>query len=338
MAMVTLKDVAEKAGVSVSLVSKVITGKMGNSTVSEEKAKKILSVAAEMGYVPNVSARRLRTGKGKTIAAVLPYGKNYFNTVYYSFMGGIQDYAKESDYEFLMVFYFWEKKELESLRRLRHMSIDGLIYYPSYSAEESELCHQAVEDIVRAGTPTIVSGVNFPRIEGCHYFDLDEKSGGYRITKHAIDQGKKRILLLKSFDEKRNQGYEEAMAEAGLSTEGLIETRFPYFERKSGYNFFAGLYDSTPEEDLPEAIIATCDLCAVGILDAMRERGVTQERITLYGIDGLESVASILPNTFDTVRQPTYVMGRDAAEAMVKFIETGEIEDRRYYQEEIIRV
>lgn len=337
MATVTLKDVAERAGVSVSLVSKVITGKMGNSTVSDEKAQKILAIAREMGYVPNVSARRLRTGKGKTIAAVLPYGKYYFNTVYYAFMDGILDYARDSEYEFVTVFYFWERKELESLRRVRNMSIDGLIYYPSYFAEESEVCRNAVEDIVRSGIPTIVSGVKFPRIEGCHYFDLDEKSGGYNITKYCISQGKKRIMLVKSFDEKRNMGYEEAMAEAGLSTEGLINEKYPYFERSSGYNFFTELCQTTKEEDMPEAIIATCDLCATGILDAMRAQGISKDRVMVVGIDGLESVASIYTDEFATVRQPTYTMGRDAAEAMVRFIETGEIEDRRYYQEEIVR-
>ena len=101
MANVTLKDVAARAGVSVSLASKVITGKMGNSTVSEEKAQKIFAVARELGYVANMSARRLRTGKGRTIAVVLPYGKTYYNTVTYEFMDGMLQVAMDSDYEFI---------------------------------------------------------------------------------------------------------------------------------------------------------------------------------------------------------------------------------------------
>ena len=335
MANVTLKDVAERAGVSVSLASKVITGKMGNSTVSEDKAEKILAVAREMGYVPNTSARRLRTGKGKTIAAVLPYGEHYFNTVFYAFMDGILDFAKESDYEFVNVFYYWDKKELESLQKLQHMTIDGLIYYPSYLAENSEDCRRAVEDIVTMGIPTIVSGIHFPRIKGCHYFDMDEKSSGCNITKYCIDRGMKKIALVYSLDESRNAGYFEAMEEAKLPTDGLVIRDFPAFNSASGYACFKKYYEEHGDE-LPEAMIATCDLCAVGILDAMQDLGVSTDKMKVVAVDGLETVESIYRTKFPTVRQPTRQMGWDAAEAMVKFIETGECEDRRYYQDEII--
>lgn len=330
---ITLKDVAERAGVSASLVSKVITGRMGNSTVSAEKAEKILTTAREMGYVPNISARRLRTGKGKTIVAVLPYGKNFFNTVYYSFMDGLLEGAKDSDYEFLAEFYYFAQKEIESLRRVLTMTIDGFIYYSSFFAENSEECRQAVEDIVRAGIPTIVAGVHFPRIEGCHYFDLDEKSSGYTITKYCINKGKRRILLVKSFDEKRNEGYFEAMAEADL--EPMVISNYPWFEIASGYNCFSEIYDHM-KDNLPEAIIATCDLCAIGILNGMRERNISQDRVLVAGVDGLDSVSSIYDLRFPTVRQPTKLMGMDAAAAMIKYIETGEAEDRHYYQEEIL--
>ena len=335
MANVTLKDVAERAGVSVSLASKVITGNMGNSTVSADKAEKIRAAAREMGYVPNTSARRLRTGKGKTIVAVLPYGEHYFNTVFYAFMDGILDFAKESEYEFVSVFYYWDKKELESLQKLQNMSIDGLIYYPSFLAENSEECRKAVEYIVSMGIPTIVSGIRFPRIKGCRYFDMDEKSSGYNITKYCIDRGMKKIMLIRSLDEKRNLGYEEAMKEAGLSTDGLILSDFPFFDRKNGYDCFTK-YCREHGNELPEAMIATCDLCATGILDAMRDLGVSPEQMQVVAVDGLESVETIYRTQFPTVRQPTRQMGRDAAEAMVKFIETGECEDRIYYQDEII--
>lgn len=333
MANVTLKDVAERAGVSVSLVSKVITGKMGNSTVSSEKAEKILAAAHEMGYVPNNSARRLRTGKGKTIVAVLPYGENYFNTVFYSYMDGILQAAEDSDYEFLTLFYYWEKKELDTLKRIMNMSVDGVIYIASYHAEESPECWEAVENIVRADIPILICGVKFPRIEGCYYFDLDEKSSGYSITKYCIEQGKKRILLVSSLDERRNQGYADAMRDAGLAPMSI--DNFPWFEVASGYNCFCQIYEDM-KDDLPEAIIATCDLCAVGIINAMRDKGVDESSILVAGIDGLETVMSIYDRKFPTLRQPTCNMGREAAEAMIKYIETGEMENRVYYQKEIL--
>lgn len=332
MPNVTLKDVAQKAGVSVSLVSKVITGRMGNSTVSSDKADKILEVAREMGYVPNNSARRLRMGKGKTIAVVLPYGEEYFNTVNYDYMDGILEFARDSDYEFITVFYHWNKKELECLRRVLNMAVDGVIYIASYHAEEDPECHEAVKDIIRAGLPIIVCNVKFPRIDGCIYYDLDEESSGYYITKYCIEQGKKDILLVKSHDDKRNNGYFKAMKDAGLTPKSI--DNYPWFEIKSGYNCFCQIYDEI--KPLPEAIIATCDLCAIGIINSMKNHGVDLDSILVAGVDGLQTVMSIYDKKFPTLRQPTKKMGKDVAQAMVNYIETGEAESRRYYQTEII--
>ena len=332
MANITLKDVAARAGVSISLASKVLTGKMGNSTVSDEKAEKIMSAAREMGYVANNSARRLRMGRGKTIAVLLPFGREYFNTVFYSFMDGILDVAKDSQYEFYVVFYQWNSKELESLHRVLNMPIDGFIYYPSYEAEGSKKCKEAVESIVRAGVPTIVSGISFPRIEGCRYYDLEEQSAGYIITKYCIEKGKKRILLLTSYDENRNAGYMQAMKEAGLP---IFTTGEIAFTRSAGYVFFMNEYKKWGG-DPPEAIFATCDLCALGVLDAMHETGYTQDDITVVAVDGLQTVESICPEKFPTVRQPTFEMGRQAAHGMIEFIETGDTKSKVFYQTEII--
>lgn len=328
MAGVTLRAVAERAEVSVSLVSKVISGKMGNSTVSPEKAKRILEIANEMGYVPDVNARRLRMGRGNTIAAVFPFGSRYYESVYYRFMEGILAVAQDASYDFVSLFYNWDGKELENLRQLRKMPIDGLIYCPSFQAAESEDCQTLLRQIIQSGTPTLISLNAYPKAEGAYYMTVDDFEGGYLAVKHCVDKGYKNVVFIENSVELRREGSHKAIRELGAGCEWKVLSDYRLFEREAGYRCFNEAIWS-PSGELPDAIIATCDINALGILDAMQEKGIPQDAGEIIGYDGLD-VISITGRHFTSIVQPTYQMGRDAANKMIRWIETGEMEDQVY--------
>lgn len=337
MSMVTLKDIAEKAEVSISLVSKVVNNKMGNSTVSKEKADKILRIAHEMGYVPNISARSLRLGRLDTITVLLPYSKDAEVTSYYDFMLGILEASGETNYNVSCVFYSQtdeDKNELQCLRHIAQTPVAGFIYLPTFRALIDESCKSAIRDILSNNIPILSCIVRYDSVDGVYYSIVDDAQCSYVATKHCLDKGYKDIIYINSGAMQRNVGFMQAMDEVGIDPGKLmIENRESFF-RVEGYKVFMELIKD--RKPLPEAIIATCDMHAMGIIDAMEECGITTDEIEVVGIDGFKSLR-LLKRKYTTVVQPFFDMGYNAVLDMVKKIEKGEMENKNYapYIEEV---
>lgn len=330
MSMITLKDVAEKAGVSVSLVSKVINNKMGNSTVTKEKAQKIRDIASEMGYVPNLSARSLRLGRTDTITVLMPYSKNTEISSYYDFMVGILDASGKTSFNISCVFYSQDSSdgnELQCLRNIAELPVAGLIYIPSFRAVTDTDFQDTLKQILNNGTPVLSCIIQYNTVKGINYSVVDDTQCGRTVAKHCIEKGYKDFVFINSGAWYRNEGFSKTMREAGIELDGKVIENRESFERKAGYDVYMEFIKD--RKRLPEAIIATCDLHAMGIIDAMEECGVSTDEIEVIGFDGLRSL-KILRRKYTTVVQPFFDMGYNAVMDMVNRIENGEMKNKAY--------
>ncbi|HEY5799412.1 MAG TPA: LacI family DNA-binding transcriptional regulator [Burkholderiaceae bacterium] len=305
--MATMKQVAEKAGVSTSTVSHVINN---TRVVSDDVRERVLALIAEMRYIPSAVARSLKNDKTHTIGMMIP---NNSNPYFAELIQGIEDASFKLGYNIILCnAYDDAKKQAAYIRVLMEKRIDGLILVASGSddALSSLLSSQNVPMVL---VDREVEGVEADFIES------DHEQGGYIATKYLLDLGHRDIAcvsgpieLLPSRD--RVVGYLRALKEAG------IKFRLDYlvrsdFTSEGGYNAFRQLLAL---KQRPTAIFASNDLMAIGGICAAAEAKVTiPEQLSVIGYDDI-ALASFSTPRLSTVAQPKYEMGEMVARMLVE--------------------
>lgn len=310
----TIIDVARKAGVSKSTVSRVLTG----GPVSPETKARVLEAMRALNYQPNVTARGL-VGKGSRLIGVLV--SDVTDPYYSELMRGMEDAALRRQYDLLIYSTRWEpERELACLRRLASRRVDGVIMVggrriddPGYVAT----CRQ----LVGANRPLLLidrglRGASVPVIE------VDNVGGARRATEHLIALGHRRIAHIAGPGDMaaagdRIEGYRSALAAAGIPTDPeLIQPGD--FRKQGGYAATVRLLQL---KERPTAIFAANDLMALGAWKALMDHGLAVPRdVALVGFDDIELLEQAeVPLT--TVRQPRYAMGRRAVEELIGLLE-----------------
>lgn len=215
--MVTIRDVAEEAGVSVSLVSIVMNAEKGPDgdyvcSASRETAMRIIKAAEKLGYHKNMAASSLRSGRSNTIGVIVADISN-------SFFGDVcRKFENLSSNEgFLTLFGSTddEPQKLVSLvERFMSSGVDGLVIAPCSHAE-------AVINSARKRIPVVLIDRNLPDVDGVGRVMLDNEESGRILTKHLIDNGYKKIEVVHYQTEiptilLRVRGYTDEMARNGL--------------------------------------------------------------------------------------------------------------------------
>ncbi|KLU60663.1 HTH-type transcriptional regulator DegA [Peptococcaceae bacterium CEB3] len=306
--MANIKDVALRAGVSPSTVSRTLSGKI---PVDKETKEKVMQAVQELNYQPNVFAQGLKDGKSKTIGLIIP---NVRNLVFPAAIRGITDVAKHYGYTMVLC-NTDEDQETESfyVQSLRQRLVDGLIF--STATEKSEHILKLREEgfpivlMIRhlGGTIDAVIADNF--------------SGGYEGAKFLLSRGFRRIALINGtmgldLYRQRYAGYKEALLEAGV----VLDDRLVVHETgdwETAYEATGRLLTSGAK---PDAIFATSDTKALGVMKALKERKLkVPEDISVLGYDDIET-ASLMDPPLSTVAQPFYEIGQRAAERLMKLI------------------
>jgi len=329
---VTLKDIAKETGVSFSLISKTLNNNT-NSQISKEKAELVRKTAERMGYVTNKQARQLRTGKSQTIAVITPISADYATTVYPTLVQGILSAAVETKYDFIFFHTLDKEKEDVYLNDIISLNPDGIIYavpnkpYLKNTVEDLNRRTELLTKMSQSGKKILFCMEKYHIPDTVSYLFNGEK-GCYIGTKYLIEKGHKRIFMCCSEFEDRFSGYKRAMEEHRLPIDGLNTiTGFLY---SGGYSFVKDYL--LKMEDKPEAIFATCDMSAWGILKAFSENDISG--IDVLGFDGLELLEYSEFN-FPTIVQPIFKIGYEAAHAMVRWIETNDMIPNKLYEPEI---
>ncbi|MFJ5956672.1 LacI family DNA-binding transcriptional regulator [Paenarthrobacter sp. NPDC092416] len=300
----TRREVAQRAGVSTTVVSYVVNG--GPKSVSPSTEAKVRAAIDALGYRPNPAARALTLGSSRVLGIVVPDAKSPF---FASLARAVEDVAAE--YGFALLMGNSDSSPAHEQRLITDLAarrVDGVVLCSSVLTPD-------LRELNLAGIPTVLlnrwtgSG-DAPAVRS------DLRAGAQMAVEHLISQGHQNIGLLigsnvEKYVDEREVGWQQALRRAGVS-EGKI-VRAP-FTRRGGFE--AGpefLLQSNP----PTAIFASSDLQALGLLRALHEARVRiPEDIAVIGFDGSEEGEFSWP-PLSTVAQPVRDMARSALDIIL---------------------
>lgn len=266
---ITVKDVAERAGVSPSTVSRVISN---HPKISEKTKTKVLKIMEELGYYPNAIAKSLASNKTGTIGVILPArsGDLLLNPFFPEALRGILKGASANSYDVLLSSGYEGEDELEILKKLiRSSKVDGIIIMSSKIDDECQDYLNSIE------FPFSLIGSPYDHKEKVNHVDNDNYMAAYELTTYLSMIGKKKIALIageitQMVTIKRVEGYRKALMESNLPyDEKLLFTG--KFDEETGYLYGNEILNL---KEKPDAIIITDDVIAFGAVQILRANGV----------------------------------------------------------------
>lgn len=321
MVSLTLEEIARKAGVSRSTVSRVINNQ---PNVREEVRDRVMQVVEQTGYHPNIAARSLASQRTNVIGLVIPRSVlNFFTDPYFPRLTqGVAEACNRYDYTLSLFLFHTEDDEHKLFPRItRRGMVDGVIIQATYAA------HELFDQLNVGEVPYVVAGRPINDIQSS-YVDVDNVAGSLVAVRHLIHQGRKRIAhiagpLVTTAGLDRLEGYNQALTESGhLIEKGLFAEGD--FSEISGYYCAQRLL-----EKHPDAIFIASDIMAIGALRAIREAKLTvPDDIAIVSFDDVPPAAQANPR-LTTVRQPIRRMGIKLVETLVDIMENGTKPPRR---------
>ena len=309
MKYITLKMVAEKAGVSVNTASRAINNK---PDISKETKKRILQIAKELGYIRNAAAVALRTKKTGTIGAVIADNRNPF---YAEVLNGIEEAAREKNYHIILANTQRDyQKEEEVINLLLAKRVDGLLITPVQDRDDD------IKNLIDANIPFVVVGRDFENIEVDAVYN-DEVKGGFLATEYLIKKGHKKIASINGFLHKspakgRLEGYKKALKKYGIPFDDALVT-VGDIDVKDGYERTKQLLEKGLNFT---AIFAYNDMMAFGAMQAIKEKGLRiPEDIGLVGYDDIP-FASLISPPLTTIRLKKQDLGVESVKLLLSRI------------------
>jgi LacI family transcriptional regulator len=304
---VRLQDVARRANVSMQTVSRVIRTP---HLVAPETVTLVREAMDELGYVKNEQATALRLGRARTIGLLLPLLARPF---WSEFVAGAEIYAHEQGYSLLLCDTSDLALEEECIALLLGYQVAGIIYVPSHKQAKT---HPARAMLIQSGTPTVVISAHTDDLHD--YVRTDDRRAGYVIARHFLDLGHRRIVVVAEMGQpfyERIQGVHDALREAGIDEETPCVFLAP--DTYEG-GFAAGQKILEHGEPLPDAIFATTDMMALGLLEALRSSGIhIPEDIAVASHDGLHASAFVTP-PLTTVAPRAREMGKTSVDRLLR--------------------
>lgn len=316
----TIHDVAARAGVSISTVSRALSG---SGYVRAERRRLIFQAAEELGYVPHASAQSLRSRHSGVIGVVVGSMDNP-HTV--DLVNSIQSFAGDRGYTvlFTSVTDAGEVREREALQAMLRQRPDGLIVATLQSPVSDRLLRQAGN----SGLPTILIGRSLADA-GVDSISSNYQRGSEVLTDYLLDIGHRRIAFLgAAFSEAehigRLRGYLVALRRARIKIRQawIVGDNEP--GKPSYPTFLTGYFGAKRLLQLPSrptAIMARNDIAAIGAIQAIREAGLSvPDDISVAGFDNIPLAGYIAP-ALTTMSQPTEKEGELAAEFLLGRLE-----------------
>jgi LacI family transcriptional regulator len=258
----TLAEVARLANVSVASASRVLNGtKTRPATLAQ-----VLAAAEQVGYVPNASARSLRSRRTGQIAFAMP---DVANPVYTSMVRAIQHVTHQAGWRLVLHSTGAdEEEELGILRDLRRRFVDGLILVPLHVTPDH------VEELARAAAPVVVIG-RIPQNLAVDAVETDSRRGAALAVRHLHAVGRRRIGLVNgptttTPGHARRLGYLDGLRGCRLDRDDTICETAEDFVLEAGREAAFRLL----QRERPDALLCANDLLAVGAIHALRSFGL----------------------------------------------------------------
>ncbi|GAA2512120.1 LacI family DNA-binding transcriptional regulator [Streptomyces gobitricini] len=323
--MVGIKDVAQRAGVSVGTVSNVINRP---ETVARATRERVQAAIELLGYVRSESARQLRAGRSRIIALLV---LDMANPFFVDLATGAERAAREAGLGVMLCNSAQDPaEEAEYLGLFAEQRVRGVLVTPADPEGHT------LRAFGRHGIPYVLVDRTAAGEESCSV-SVDDVEGGALAVRHLLEGGHRGLVYVGGPPhlpqvQDRREGALGALAEAGLPAGALVRVDTERLDVASGRDAGARLLGMSPR---PTAVFCANDLLALGVLQTLFAAGVSVPGdIALVGYDDIEfAAAAAVPLT--SVRQPAHRMGRMAAELLIE--ETGEDAGRHEHRRVVLR-
>ena len=305
--MVTIKDVAREANMSVATVSRVLNG---SGPVSEKARRLIREVAGKMRYVPHSGARSLITSKTETLGVLLP---DLYGEFFSEMIRGMDDTAQRNGFHLLISRAYADRHGIETAIRAMRGRVDGVVVMSPDLDAESLLNMPSTMPVVLLCSVSRGNEIDSLTIQNCR--------GAREMVGHLISRGHRRIAIIKgsprNYDAaERLRGYRMALRDAGIVPDSSLELSGNFTEA-GGY---AAAMELLSLRVRPTAIFAANDSMAIGALSALRESGVeVPEAMAVAGFDDIP-LARYMDPPLSSVHVPICELGARAVEILLEGI------------------
>lgn len=308
---VTLDEVAERAGVSRSAASRVLNNA---PHVSKAKREAVQRAVADLGYVPNASARALATQQvGAVVLAISSDNPEVFADPFFAeVVVGISSVLEETELELVLMMATSTRGQTRLERLLRTRQTDGVMLMSMHGDDPlARLAEQADVPVVFGGAPLA--------FEPKYYVDADNRGGARLATEHLIATGRRRIATITGrMDEgagvARYKGYQEALAVAGQDASRVVAGDF---SEEGGTRAMHELLAQHPDLD---AVFVASDQMAIGALRVLADSGrAVPDDVAVVGFNDI-TVARHTNPPLTTISQPIQSLGRELARMLLATI------------------
>lgn len=329
--MVTIKDIAKKAGVSITTVSRALNG---YDDVNETTRRKVTELAQKMGYSPNMAARSLIMKKTKTLGLLLSgiTRNSAKDNIAFEVLCGMNDRAGELNYDLVLFSTTPQKQKVKSYKALCHeRGVDGVMIM-GIRLDDPYLNEIITSDIACVLIDIPLKG---PQVG---FVTSDNVGGAYRATRHLLDNGHRNIGFINGHSQahvsiQRLDGFKQAMEEAGLALDDSLLLDGSFSEeggKEAAYQLLSKRPDVT-------AIFCASDLMALGAMQAVRGLGLRiPEDISIVGFDNINITEYSTP-ALTTVQQNKYDLGYHSAQMLIDLLEGRNVQPQLTLPTELVR-
>lgn len=319
---VTIKDIAKILNISISTVSRALRD---THDVNQETKAKILALAKELHYKPNLNATGLAKGTNHTIGIILPYINNYyFSTV----IAGIQEVVYKNNYNLILfVTNDSAETELNIINNIADSRVDGLLVSVSSNSDSSD----HFQELIERGTPIVffdrvAENINTSKVM------QDDFNGAFEAVDHLYKNGYTKIAHIAGpiglhLTERRLQGYKAAIKKYNLlfRDEWVVHSGF---SQECGEKDMEILLQCNIR---PDAVFAANDRKAVGAMIALKNKKIAiGKKIGIIGFTN-DPVSAIITPSLSTIAEPAMEIGKRSCELLLNHINK-----KRFQAEEVI--
>lgn len=301
----TIKDIAKKAGVSISTASNVLNNKTGIIKASQETRQKIIAAAEELDYSPSIMARGLRSGKSSMVGMVLPV---IYSSFFPEILQGIEDVLNKNNYNMILCTYKSMAEFREKWKVLHSKQVDGIITLPSIEKDFAASYAEIKSRMPLVFTAGKLDGLDIP------YVYVPPAEIGRIGAKYLLEKGHRDIGIL------------------GPRPDGFLDMFTMEMKKYPGAKCVVSTPLSMPDEAAPEfmkmlkkfkdmtAVMAFNDDVAARIIYEAGKAGIrVPDDLSVIGVDDLPICRMTNPN-ITTIAQPRYEQGSEAAQILMDLI------------------
>ncbi len=301
---ITIKDVAELAGVSKSTVSRYLN----NGYISVEKQERVRRAIEETGFQSNFFAKRLKTRESKLIGIVLP---RMDSVTVGKLLAGITRVLEPEGYQsILLVSQLSGEKELESMHKLRQQGVDAIL------VDSVGITAEHVQRAEEWSLPIVYLGQQNPAV---HCLKIDDAAAGHRMGVYLRQMGHKHAVFAGVTEEDEAVGIERKQGFLEGFCEGRTDAKVDFVE--TGFDFLSAYNQAEEIRKLaPTVVVGATDNISLGILRYFHERGIeVPKEISVVGFGGYEVGAVVYP-ALTTVSFDYELMGMKAANYLLHLL------------------